>query len=471
MSDVKPIARPTLRRGRALLSRVKRSEQLSRLASATWWSIMSEAASRGLLFIAMVLVARHLGREEYGQFGLVRSTLNVFAAFGGMGLGLAANRFVSEYRLSDRPRAAAVIGSTYKLGAASGTAVGLSLLLVAPIVAREALRAPTLTDELRLAAVLIFLSGINAAQVGILQGLNAYKRVARVSLVQGLAAMLLIVGGAVMFRVIGAVGGLVGYTATGVVMMRRIIRKEAKSQSLTVDAPAKKAPAELIQFALPVMLAGVAIAPLKWGAEALLVRRVGFSDLGIFHAGMTVTTMVTAIVSTLNAPLLTLGASRAGEQQSSSARYATLYGSWFAVILLVSPLIAYPRLMAIPFGKAFASSTFYATAILLLCYVALMMYYQGIIRVIAVGGSMWFPLATNVVEGLSLVAGFLLLARFGAVGLAGAYVASYVARIAVSLPLLARHTAFPRRLLLDPIFLGSMVLFAGLVVMQLSRVL
>ena len=50
-----------------------------RLIETTLWSVVAEGLSRGLLLLSMVVVARTLGAESYGEFGMVRSTISVFA--------------------------------------------------------------------------------------------------------------------------------------------------------------------------------------------------------------------------------------------------------------------------------------------------------------------------------------------------------------------------------------------------------
>jgi hypothetical protein len=99
------------------------------------------------------------------------------------------------------------------------------------------------------------------------------------------------------------------------------------------------------------------------------------------------------------------------------------------------------------------------------------MYYQGLLRLIATRGSMWFALATNLVEGAALIGAFALLGRRGALGLGAAYVASYVVRIAVTIPVLARGDVVPRQLLWDRGFLLSLTALAALVAFQLRGAL
>lgn len=439
------------------------------LLASTAWSATAEALSRGLLFVGLVLVARILSRDAYGEFGLVRSTLNMFAAFGGMGLGLTATRYVAEHRVGNPRLAGEIAGATLVVAAAAGAIVGLVILVAAPWLATTALHAPQLAWGLRLSALLLFLGAIHGAQMGVLQGLDAYRRLATGALAQGGVAVIALTVGASRHGLDGALLGLLAYMLAGVVILHWQLRAALAGAGIALRFDALRAMLRIIgAFSLPVMLSGITIAPLRWLAETLVVRTVGFAELGLFHAAMTLATMLTAIVSTLHAPLLTASAGAGG---SSRVLRVSLYGGWYASLLLALPFLLVPSVAALLLGPQYDSAAFRGVVVLLAAYVALMMYYQGVLRLIATRGSMWFALTTNLVEGGALIGAFALLGRRGALGLGVAYVASYVVRIAVTLPVLARRAVVPHALLWDRGFLLSLALLAALVALQLRGAL
>lgn len=440
-----------------------------RLLESTFWSAVAESLSRGLLLLALVFVARYLGAEQYGAFGIIRSTINVLATLGGMGLGLTANRYVAEYRSRDRVHAGRIIGSSYILAVGAGLFVGLIVLAGAETLAVDILRAPQLRQGLNIAAALLLLGSVQGAQIGILQGLGAFRRIAISSAVQGIAALTALVTGARYFGLEGALLGLLAYNLAGMAIFFASIRAELRLQQIEVDYGSFRATLPIFwKFSLPVMLAGVAVAPVKWLAETMLVTRIGFTELGFFHASLTIATMLIAGVSTLNAPLISLAASRAGTESTTRTTYVNLYGTYYVFLAIALPLVMFPRIASLAFGAEFATNQFYSVVVLLLLYVALMTYYNGILRLLAIDGSMWFGFITNLFEGAALIVGFLLLLEHGALGLGIAYVFSYVVRIVVSLPWLLRRGIVPHDLLRDRYFLLSMT---GFVVLAVARVL
>src|SRR5271157_1570211 len=84
-----------------LKSRVLNSPVGYRLARGAFWSIIGSLISRGLGMVAGILVARLLGKHDYGQLGMVQSTTGMFGIFAGFGMGLTANKHVAEFRRQD----------------------------------------------------------------------------------------------------------------------------------------------------------------------------------------------------------------------------------------------------------------------------------------------------------------------------------------------------------------------------------
>ncbi|MBK7250111.1 MAG: oligosaccharide flippase family protein [Gammaproteobacteria bacterium] len=424
------------------------------------------------MLLSLVLVARIIGRAGYGEFGLIRTTIMMFVSFGGLGLGLTANRFVAQYRHRDKPHSGEIITTSYALAAVSGLLTGVAVFAGARYLAIRVGGSPALESGLRLASAVLVLSAVNGAQTGMLQGLHAYRELAIASLMQGAIGVLLMIAGARWFGLNGALGGLLLQTCSATAVSHYFIRREAVRQGipLTWNGFARMAPV-FWRFSVPVMLMGLAVAPFKWVSETLLARSFGFQTLGVFHASMTVANVLIAAASSLHAPLVSLSASAYGSASSARSQYLNLYGSWYLFLVLAVPLAAFPRLASLPFGGDFVSPDFYAVTLLLILYCGMMLYYQGIMRMMALHGSMWFGFATNLLEGASLVASFLLLKNWGALGLGVAYVVSYVVRIAASLPYLLSRGIIPRELMLDRYFAGTLAVLATLVVVRLAGVL
>src|SRR5215475_10536595 len=77
--------------------RVVSSQLAYRLARGAFWSLVGSLISRGLGVVAGIGVARILGKNDYGELGMVQSTVGMFGVFAGFGMGLTANKHVAEF--------------------------------------------------------------------------------------------------------------------------------------------------------------------------------------------------------------------------------------------------------------------------------------------------------------------------------------------------------------------------------------
>ena len=100
----------------------------------------------------MVIIARLLDLDTFGQFGMIQSTVGMLGIFAGLGLGLPSTKYVAEFRTQDPARAGRIIALGSTVAILSGGLLTLVLLAFAPLFASKLLNAPELTGELRIAS-------------------------------------------------------------------------------------------------------------------------------------------------------------------------------------------------------------------------------------------------------------------------------------------------------------------------------
>jgi O-antigen/teichoic acid export membrane protein len=450
-----------------LLIRFHLSPLIQRLVKASFWSMVADALSKGLLMAAMIFLARILDKDGFGEFGTVRSTVNLFATFGGMGLGLTANKYLSRSKVVNKHQAGAIIGSSYILACVFGLIVSLSLYLSSSYIAVFFLDAPELTICLEFASALVFLSSVSGAQIGILQGFEAFSRLAICSLLHGTLIFIGITVGAYFYSVLGA---LIGYVSSGVlavVIFHFHVISEAKNQEISLVYKNISSILPILwKFSVPVLLTGVVVAPFKWFPETLIAKQDGFESLGVFQASFLVPTIIITAVSSINAPIIAL---IAGVRQEITLRlqYLNLYASWYGFLFLAFPLIYLSDYVPLIFGDQYAGGLFAELYVILVCYAGLLLYFQGVVRVFVQSNNMWFVFSTNLVEGVSLLIAFCFVFEGGVLGLAKSYLFSYLIRIAVSLPVLKKNIAV--ELLCDRYFVMSTVIFFIFVCYKLTH--
>ena len=93
------------------------------------------------MLVAFMFIARMLGKEAFGEPGIIRSTVGVFGTLAGFGLGLTATKHIAEFRRCNPERAGRLLALSNLLAIATSALMGLALLILAPWLAAETLHA------------------------------------------------------------------------------------------------------------------------------------------------------------------------------------------------------------------------------------------------------------------------------------------------------------------------------------------
>ena len=137
-----------------------------RLARGAFWSVLDTGFTRSFALIISIVVARTVGREHFGQFGVVQGTVGVFGLFAGLGMSVTATKHVAELRQSEPLRTGRILGLSTLLAAISSSLMCAILLATAPWLARTTLASAEVGPLLRLGCGLLFFGVLNGAVAG-----------------------------------------------------------------------------------------------------------------------------------------------------------------------------------------------------------------------------------------------------------------------------------------------------------------
>lgn len=282
-----PTRLPAVTAARSGLALSVPSDPIARqFAIGAFWALVGAVVSRGLTLAASVAAGRLLGTTGFGEIGMIQSTQGLFGVVAGAGLGLAATKFVAEFRSTDpaRTRRCATLATTVAL--TSGTVMTLVLLALSGVLASSVLRAPHLSGELQVASGLVLLGTMNGVQTGVLVGLGDFRPVAILNGIRGLCLCGLLVGGIAVGGVPGGVVGLVLTEAIAVlanqVALRRLLPGAAAAPARRVVWSEVR---QMCRFGALSLLGSVCTMSAMWFANLVLVAQPdGYAALGLFNA-------------------------------------------------------------------------------------------------------------------------------------------------------------------------------------------
>jgi O-antigen/teichoic acid export membrane protein len=406
------------------------SAAAGRLTSGVVWSIIAGVFAQGSTLLSSILAARLIGKESYGHLASVQATAIALTNLGSLGLGITATKYVSELRESDRERAGRILGLSSLVALAASTFFAVALLAGARVMAVRSLHAPELTAELRWSAIYVFFTTLNGYQTGALCGLESFRRLAQISLAHGVCSLACTLAGAYWLGERGAVlafnaGALLLWGWYQFALLRDLRRFRIRIQ----HRGAWRERAALVRFALPATFSGVVSSISVWFCYCWLVRTRGFAEMAIYMAANNFRAAVSFtpnLVSRVTTPLLnnvlTVGNRRGGVRMF----WLTVAGNTgLAIAVALVLLIPGPRLLSW-FGKDFIAGRsllaliMFATVMEVLSgslYQAMFARRDLFAQIAAI--SVWAAVLVGVTCGS--------VARWGASGLAAAYVAGNVA--------------------------------------------
>ncbi|MEI7838060.1 MAG: oligosaccharide flippase family protein, partial [Planctomycetota bacterium] len=331
----------------------------ARFAAGAFWSAMGAVISQGLGLVASIVAARLLGRDGFGELGMIQSTVGMLGVFAGLGLGMTAMKHVAELRNSDPARAGRIIGMAAQTAWVSGAVIAGAVALAAPYMAVHTINAPHLMLELRLGCLLLLFNAINGAQNGALSGLEAFKSIAKMNLYRGLFNFPLIIGGVLLWGLPGAVLGSVITAGSGCVIGYLMLRRESRASGIVVSYRRWREEAGVLwRFSMPAFLSSVMFGPVEWLLAAILVNQPdGYAEMGIFTAAkqwFIIILYLPGMVSAITLPILS---NLWGENQLVRYRRVLFVNSMLltglAAVIAIPIAIASPWVMKM-YGSSFS---------------------------------------------------------------------------------------------------------------------
>src|SRR5215472_303597 len=212
----------------ALQNKVRAGSLGHRLAKSSFWNLTGSVIGRLISIPSGVLLARLLGRHDYGELGIIYSSIELFGIFGGFGLGLTATKYIGEFRRRDPERAGRILAMSNLTAYVTGGIFSLILVLFSNQIAAGPLAAPHLAIPLRIGAIALFLTCVDGAQTGALAGFEAFDHLARLQFVKGILNLPCLVGGFFIAKLPGILWGLAFSRLIGLVLNRLYLNREAR---------------------------------------------------------------------------------------------------------------------------------------------------------------------------------------------------------------------------------------------------
>lgn len=420
-----------------IVKRVETSPLGCRLALGAFWSIAGAAIARSLGLLSSILVARMLGKAGFGELGIIQSTVGMFGTFAGFGLGMTATKFIAQYRTTDPVKAGHIRALSSAFAWVTSGITSLIFFFMAPWLAEHTLAAPHLAGLLRIGVPFLFLNAVNGAQIGALSGFEAFKTVAKISLLSGLVNFPLMVGGVYFAGLAGAAWGMVIASGVNWLLNHIAIRKECATAGVPYTyAGCWIEKTVLWKFALPAVISSMFFAPTEWILNAMLVNQPGgYGQMGIFNAAKQWHILILYLPNTLSGMTLPILSNLLGENEREKYKKMLIMNSLalLAIALVAAvPVSIFSKTIMGSYGKDFSGE--WQVLVYISAYSVLWASH------IVVGQAMWSTGASReamifaAIRSFILIVSGALLVKYGAVGLSLALLVTYIVQTIYLIP-------------------------------------
>lgn len=258
----------------------------TRFQTGLVWNALAALAVQGGAFLVSLVVSNLIGKTGFGEFSMVYTTMMTAAGIAQVATGVTATKYVAEFRDVEKDRAGRIIALCSLVSLIGG---GLALLIVvvgAPWLAAHPLSAPHIANELTMGAGFLFFTVLNGYQQGALVGLEAYRRLAWISMGHAVIHVIGVALSVYIWGLMGAVGAIAASAAVRWYLFRHALHREARARGIVVCYRQVCSERVILRrFALPAAIAGISSMPAIWFANAFLVQQpAGYAQLGLFSS-------------------------------------------------------------------------------------------------------------------------------------------------------------------------------------------
>lgn len=266
----------------------------SSLFKDSFWSVFGSGTGNFLLLLAGIFIARMLGKDLYGEYGIVKTTMFYIATFSTFGLGYTSTKFVAEYVARDENQLRGLICGSLKITLLFSTTLCVLLFLFSGKLSLY-VNAPELKTPFRILGIIIICRALSTTGIGILAGFKEFKKLGFNNIFSGL--ILLVLG--TIFTFYGGIkGSLLAlllsqlvYMALNIIFIWRKLLSLPKSKT--------KHEGTLLRFSFPVAMQDFSFTLCNWMITLVLTKYASLGELGIWTAASQWNAIVIFIPSVL----------------------------------------------------------------------------------------------------------------------------------------------------------------------------
>jgi O-antigen/teichoic acid export membrane protein len=413
-----------------------------RFLTGTIWNTISTILVRGFGLIGSIAAARLLGKEKFGEFGIIISTVNTLAFMSSVSMSVTSSKFLAEYRDTDKIKTGRMASLCWLTAIIFGLISSGVLAVSAVWTSTYLFNAPHLATILAYSSLVVLLGAMTGVQNGMFIGLEAFKSMTILSCLNGFIYFGMLIFFTWKMGLPGAVLALIlsysiNWAANSFILKHILIKLRIKPTFKGIWGERKI----LLSFSLPHMIGSFLNLPVTWFCNTLLVRQPdGMAQMGVYSAASRWRELVLFLPNAISPVAAAMHAERIGHNDRKSI--AKLLRSSLIIVAVSASGGAIILALASRFIMSQYGNDFLTDGVPVMLLVLATAFIESLTvpfsNLVTSGGKIWLSLAIGIVRSTVLVACVWCLIGSGASGLAIALLISAGVSLCL-LPLVAKN--------------------------------
>jgi O-antigen/teichoic acid export membrane protein len=394
-------------------------------------------------------VARLLGSDLYGLYGIVLISPNLIAVFRDWGINSAMVRYIAQFRSEDRAtevRSILVSGIIFEV--ALGMALSALSFALSGYLATNAFHRPEITSLIQVASITILAGGLINAAVAAFTGiekmeLNSIMLVCQ-SIIKTIIMITLVVLG------LGTSGAVLGYTIAmaiagliGVALVWTQYKNLPKLSNVKLQIKAYTK--SMLSYGTPLSLSAIIsgfqgqyysfLLPIFYLTDNTAIGNYGIASTFIVLIGFFTTPITTMLFPAFSK----LNAQKDKETLLNVFQFSVKYASLFVVPVAVLVMCLAQPAVSTLFGKTYSTASLFL-ALLAVNYLFTALGSLSVGNFFSSQGKTTFVLYLTLISAaIGIPMGYVLILQFGVLGLITTFIVSGVPSTIVSLYWIRKH--------------------------------
>lgn len=254
----------------------------SKLFKDSFWAVFGNGLGNGIMLLAGIIIARFLGKDLYGEYGFVKSTMFLIASFTTFGLGFSTTRYISNFTADKVEYIRSVVFDSTKITLTFSCSIALLLYIFSPLLANY-LGDTNFVNPLKYLSLIIVFRSLTMTFIGILAGFKDFQIAATNNIIS--ASVLLIISVPLSYYY-GLKGALISLAISqvlnsilnGIKVYGKVVEMQNQVQKSFI--------LELLKFSCPLALQEASFSLCNWSGILFLTKYSSAGELGLYTASV-----------------------------------------------------------------------------------------------------------------------------------------------------------------------------------------